>query len=81
MTPLTPEAGWLARRRASKKTSAAILAMRREGPRFLISEPNLSFARGVVERIYVIEKGSIRFAGAMDEFDARPDVRGAYLAL
>jgi branched-chain amino acid transport system ATP-binding protein len=34
----------------------------------------------VAERIYVIEGGTIRFAGTMAEFDARPDVCDAYLA-
>jgi len=35
----------------------------------------------VTERVYVIEKGCIRFAGTMAELDARPDIRDAYLAL
>jgi branched-chain amino acid transport system ATP-binding protein len=55
--------------------------MKREGLGFLVSEQNLNFARLVAERVYVIEKGCIRFAGTMGEFDARPDVRDAYLAL
>jgi len=60
---------------------AAILEMKREGLGLLISEQNLNFARAVADRVYVIEKGSVRFSGAMTEFDARPDVRDAYLAL
>jgi branched-chain amino acid transport system ATP-binding protein len=55
--------------------------MKREGLGFLVSEQNLNFARLVAERVYVIEKGCIRFAGTMEEFDARRDVRDAYLAL
>ena len=55
--------------------------MKREGLGLLVSEQNLNFARLVAERVYVIEKGCIRFAGTMAEFDARPDVRDAYLAL
>jgi branched-chain amino acid transport system ATP-binding protein len=58
----------------------AIREMKREGLSLLVSEQNLNFARLVAERVYVIEKGSIRFAGTMPEFDARPDVRDAYLA-
>ena len=58
----------------------AIGEMKREGLSLLVSEQNLAFARLVAERVYVIEKGSIRFAGTMAEFDARPDVRDAYLA-
>ena len=55
--------------------------MKREGLGMLVSEQNLAFARLTADRVYVIEKGCIRFAGTMAEFDARPDVRDAYLAL
>jgi branched-chain amino acid transport system ATP-binding protein len=58
----------------------AIREMKREGLGLFISEQNIAFARLVAERVYVIEKGAIRFAGTMAEFDARPDVRDAYLA-
>jgi branched-chain amino acid transport system ATP-binding protein len=58
----------------------AIAEMKREGLSLFVSEQNLAFARLVAERVYVIEKGAIRFAGTMAEFDARPDVHDAYLA-
>jgi branched-chain amino acid transport system ATP-binding protein len=54
--------------------------MKREGLSLLLTEQNLAFARLVAERVYVIEKGAIRFAGTMAEFDAGPDVRDADLA-
>jgi len=60
---------------------AAILEMKREGLSLLVSEQNLNFAQLVADRVAVIEKGRIRFAGTMAEFDARPDIRDAYLAL
>jgi len=59
----------------------AILAMKREGLSLLLSEQNLRFARLVADRVCVIEKGRIRFFGTGAEFDARPDIRDAYLAL
>ena len=59
----------------------AIRDMKREGLSLLVSEQNLHFARLVADRAYVIEKGRIRFSGTMAEFDARPDIRDAYLAL
>jgi branched-chain amino acid transport system ATP-binding protein len=59
----------------------AIREMKREGLSLLLCEQNLNFARLVAERVFVIEKGCIQFAGTMAEFDARPDVRNAYLAL
>ncbi len=60
---------------------AAIQAMKREGLGLMISEQNLAFARLVADRVYVIEKGAIRFSGTMVEFEARVDIRDAYLAL
>jgi branched-chain amino acid transport system ATP-binding protein len=58
----------------------AIRQVKREGLSLLLSEQNLPFARLVAERVYVIEKGAIRFVGTVAEFDAEPDVRNAYLA-
>jgi branched-chain amino acid transport system ATP-binding protein len=58
----------------------AIREVKREGLSLLLTEQNLGFSRLVVERAYVVEKGAIRFAGTMAEFDARSDVRNAYLA-
>ena len=59
----------------------AILVMKREGLSLLLSEQNIRFARLVADRVCVIEKGRIRFFGTVAEFDARPDIRDAYLAL
>ena len=55
--------------------------MKREGLGMLIAEQNLAFARLVASRVYVIEKGAVRFSGTVAEFDAEPGVRDAYLAL
>jgi branched-chain amino acid transport system ATP-binding protein len=59
---------------------AAIRRMKREGLGLLVSEQNLAFARLVADRVYVIEKGRVRFSGTMAEFDARPDIREGFLA-
>ena len=59
----------------------AILAMKRQGLGLLLSEQNIRFARLVADRVCVIEKGRVRFAGTTADFDARPDIRDAYLAL
>jgi ABC-type branched-subunit amino acid transport system ATPase component len=55
----------------------AIREMKREGLSLFVSEQNIAFARLVAERVCVIKRGGIRFAGTMAEFDARPDVRAA----
>ncbi|MFG1479245.1 ABC transporter ATP-binding protein [Xanthobacter sp. V4C-4] len=59
----------------------AILAMKREGLSILLSEQNLHFARLICDRAYIIEKGRIRFSGSMEELEANPEVRDAYLAV
>jgi branched-chain amino acid transport system ATP-binding protein len=59
----------------------AILAMKREGLSLLLSEQNIRFARLIADRVCVIEKGRIRYFGTAAEFDARSDIRDAYLAL
>jgi branched-chain amino acid transport system ATP-binding protein len=59
----------------------AIGRMKREGLGLLVAEQNLNFARMVAERVYVVEKGAVRFSGTMAQFDAAPEVRDAYLAL
>jgi branched-chain amino acid transport system ATP-binding protein len=59
----------------------AILAMKQEGLSILLSEQNLHFAKVITDRVYIIEKGRIRFGGTLAELDRRPDVRDAYLAL
>jgi branched-chain amino acid transport system ATP-binding protein len=59
----------------------AILAMKRQGLSLLLSEQNVRFARLIADRVCVIEKGRVRFSGAVAEFDARPDIRDTFLAL
>jgi len=59
----------------------AILTMKKEGVSVLVSEQNLHFARLISDRVYIIERGRICFAGTMSQLDARPDVRDAHLAL
>jgi len=59
----------------------AILTMKKEGVSMLVSEQNLHFARLISDRVYIIERGRICFAGTMSQLDARPDVRDAHLAL
>lgn len=59
----------------------AILTMKREGLSIVISEQNLHFAKLISDRAYIIEKGRIRFSGTMDELEANPEVRDAYLAV
>src|SRR5690606_8055130 len=58
-----------------------ILKLKSLGASILVSEQNIHFARLVADRAYVLEKGEIRYSGAMDDLVADETVRRAYLAV
>ena len=58
-----------------------IMDLKQHGVAILLSEQNLHFAQAVCDRAYVIEKGHIRFSGAMKELASNEMVRRTYLAL
>jgi branched-chain amino acid transport system ATP-binding protein len=58
-----------------------ILELKREGLSILLSEQNLHFAELVSDRAYVLEKGQIRFSGAMRELADNDVVRRTYLSV
>jgi len=58
-----------------------IAALRRQGLTIVLSEQNLKFAARLADRVYIIEKGQIRFEGAMRDLLADESVRRAYLTV
>lgn len=58
-----------------------ILELKREGLSILLSEQNVHFAELVSDRAYVLEKGQIRYGGAMRELVKDDAVRRAYLGV
>jgi branched-chain amino acid transport system ATP-binding protein len=58
-----------------------IAALKREGLTILLSEQNLKFAARLADRAYVIEKGTIRFDGAMSALMADEALRRKYLTV
>jgi branched-chain amino acid transport system ATP-binding protein len=58
-----------------------ILDLKRESLSILLSEQNLHFATLVSDRAYIIEKGRIRYEGAMAELAKDKEVRAAYLTV
>ena len=61
--------------------AAAVRELRASGVAVLLSEQNWRFAAAVADRAYVIEKGQIRFSGAMAELAADEALRARYLAV
>jgi branched-chain amino acid transport system ATP-binding protein len=64
-----------------EEMAAAVGRMKAEGIAVLLSEQNLYFAGAVADRAYIIEKGSIRHEGRMDDIAADATLREAYLTV
>jgi branched-chain amino acid transport system ATP-binding protein len=58
-----------------------ITALKREGLTIVLSEQNLKFAARLADRAYIIERGLIRFGGAMADLLADEPLRRAYLTV
>ena len=58
-----------------------IAALKREGLTIVLSEQNLKFAARLADRAYIIERGLIRFGGAMADLLADEALRRAYLTV
>jgi branched-chain amino acid transport system ATP-binding protein len=64
-----------------EEMAKAILRLKTEGLTVLISEQNLHFAQLVANRALVMEKGMIRFDGAMETLMSDASIRERYLAV
>ena len=60
---------------------AAVRVLRSNGVTVLLSEQNLRFAESVADRAVVLEKGAVRFDGAMAELAEDAALRRTYLAV
>ena len=57
-----------------------LATLRQQGLSMLISEQNLTFARSLADRAYVIESGTMQHHGTVAELDANPDKWTQYVA-
>lgn len=58
-----------------------VLSLKSKGVGVLLSEQNLDFAYAVADRVYVLEKGQIKFTGTTQELRDNRAVQENYLAL
>jgi branched-chain amino acid transport system ATP-binding protein len=58
-----------------------IIELKKEGLSILLSEQNVHFARLVSDRVYMLEKGQIRWHGTMAELDVNVEMQRAYLTV
>jgi branched-chain amino acid transport system ATP-binding protein len=59
----------------------AIAKLKARGVGLLLSEQNLHFARAVADRAFVLDRGHLRFAGALAELDADAVLKEQYLSI
>jgi branched-chain amino acid transport system ATP-binding protein len=58
-----------------------IARLKREGLTILLAEQNVDFCLDLADRVYVLEKGRIRYEGSVAAFREDDSVRAQYLAL
>lgn len=58
-----------------------IVDLKRRGLAILLSEQNIHFASLLADRAYVLEKGEVKFSGAMATLMADDNLRAQYLAV
>jgi len=56
-------------------------ALKREGLTILLAEQGVDFSLALADRVYVLEKGAVRFSGAASELRDNPRLRDDLLAL
>jgi branched-chain amino acid transport system ATP-binding protein len=64
-----------------EQMASTILELKREGLSILLSEQNIHFARIVSDRVYMLEKGQLRWQGSMDDLSRDTDVQCAFLTV
>jgi branched-chain amino acid transport system ATP-binding protein len=58
-----------------------IARLRSDGLTILLAEQNVDFSLNLADRVYVLEKGHIRYEGSTREFRENASIRQQYLAL
>jgi branched-chain amino acid transport system ATP-binding protein len=58
-----------------------IIELKKEGLSILLSEQNMHFAELVSDRVYLLEKGQIRWNGSMKELAGNVDIQRNYLTV
>jgi branched-chain amino acid transport system ATP-binding protein len=61
--------------------AAQLAGLKGTGLTMLVAEQNVHFVSELGDRVYVLEKGMVRYEGAMADFVANDEVRRAYLAV
>jgi branched-chain amino acid transport system ATP-binding protein len=63
----------------AKSLEEQILRLKAAGMSILLSEQNIRSALKLIDRVYVIDNGRIRFSGSVIELEANEEVKKQYL--
>ena len=55
--------------------------LKRNGLTILLAEQSVAFCLALADRVYVLEKGAVRYHGTADQFRADPSIQARYLEL
>jgi branched-chain amino acid transport system ATP-binding protein len=58
-----------------------IARLRSEGMTILLAEQNVQFSLALADRLYILEKGRIRYEGTAENFQADPSLQHRFLAV
>lgn len=64
-----------------EQMAKVIQQLKADGLTVLLSEQNLHFARAVADVVVIIEGGTQKFTGTLEELNAQPEIRDAYLSV
>jgi branched-chain amino acid transport system ATP-binding protein len=64
-----------------EQMATAILELKRKGHAIMLSEQNIHFAELVSDRVYVLEKGQIHWAGTMDALVQDTGIQRSFLTV
>ena len=64
-----------------EQMATAILELKRKGHAIMLSEQNIHFAELVSDRVYVLEKGQIHWAGTMDALVQDTSIQRSFLTV
>ena len=64
-----------------EQMASAILELKRKGHAIMLSEQNIHFAELVSDRVYVLEKGQIHWAGTMEDLVRDTGVQRSFLTV
>jgi len=64
-----------------EQMAKVIQQLKADGLTVLLSEQNLHFARAVADVVVIIEGGTQKFTGTLEDLNAQPEIRDAYLSV